>query len=93
MHFVTDAHSVSVPDLVRAIARTLHAPVQLRSVPASLLALGGRITGRSALVQRLVSSLEVDSTSFTRATGWMPAYTLSEGLEATARWWRLRHAI
>jgi UDP-N-acetyl-alpha-D-quinovosamine dehydrogenase len=93
VHFVADANPVSVPDLARAIGHVLGVPVQLRSVPVRLLEFGGRITGRSALVQRLVSSLEVDSSSFTLATGWLPAYTLWEGLSATARWWRLHHAI
>jgi nucleoside-diphosphate-sugar epimerase len=93
VHFVADAESVSVPDLLRAIATALEVPARLWPVPVPLLRLTGYLAGRGATVDRLVNSLEVDSTSFTAATGWRPRQTLSEGLAATARWWRTRHAI
>jgi len=93
MHFVADRESVSVPDLVRAIAAALRVPVRLRSMPVPLLKVAAMVMGRSAMVERLVNSLEVDTSSFYAATGWRPRHTLAEGLEATARWWRLRHSI
>ena len=42
--------------------------------------LGGRLIGQSAKVTRLVGTLEVDTSSFTAATGWRPRNTLAEGL-------------
>jgi nucleoside-diphosphate-sugar epimerase len=45
------------------------------------------------MVDRLTDSLEVDSSSFFAATGWRGRHTLAEGLAATARWWRIRHAL
>jgi UDP-glucose 4-epimerase len=93
VHFVTDAESVSVPALVTAVGKALGTPVRLKAVPVRLLALAGQVTGRRALIERLVGTLEADSTSFIAATGWRPRYSLAEGLDATARWWRLRHSI
>jgi UDP-glucose 4-epimerase len=61
--------------------------------PVPLLRVAGLLSGRRAMVDRLVHSLEVDPISFAAATGWQPQHTLEEGLVVTARWWRLRHAI
>ncbi len=93
VHFVTDAESVSVPALVTAVGAALGVPVRLKAVPVRLLAFAGQITGRRALIERLVGTLEADPTSFIDATGWRPRHSLAEGLDATARWWRLRHSI
>ncbi len=93
VHFVADRESVSVPDLVRAIAAALGVPARLRTIPVPLLKLAAIAAGRGAMVERLVNSLEVDASSFCAATGWRPRHSLAEGLEATARWWRIRHAI
>ncbi len=92
-HFVADAKSVSTPDLVRAIAAALHEPVRLLRVPVPLLRIIGAATGRSAQIARLTGSLEVDASSFRRATGWAPRHALEAGLAATAAWWRTRHSI
>lgn len=93
VHFVADAESVSVPELVTEAAAALGVPARLTPIPVPLLQFGGWVLGRRALVERLVGSLEVDTSSFTAATGWLPRHTLAEGLTATARWWRTRHAI
>ena len=93
VHFIADAESVSVPDLTRAIAASLGVEARLRAVPVLLLRLAGFLSGRRATIERLTSSLEVDTSSFSTATGWRPRYSLAHGLVATARWWRLRHAI
>ena len=62
-------------------------------VPVPLLVLAGRLAGRGDAIRRLVTALEVDASGFRAATGWVPAATLEEGLAATARWWRRRHAL
>lgn len=92
-HFVADAGSVAVPELVRALGAALGEPVRLPRVPVFLLEILARSAGRGAAVQRLTRSLEVDAASFTEATGWRPRCPMAEGLAATAQWWRARHAI
>jgi hypothetical protein len=65
---------------------------RVAKVPPWLLALAAAATGRSALLRRTVSSLEVDASPLVRRIGG-PPFTLDQGLAATAAWWRLRHAI
>lgn len=72
VHLIADARPVSTPDLVRAIAAALGVAPRLVPVPPAVLRIAGALTGRTALADRLTRSLEVDSTSFTRATGWRP---------------------
>jgi UDP-glucose 4-epimerase len=93
VHFLADAESIAVPDLVRAIAASLGVDARLHALPVPLLRLAGLLTGRSATIERLADSLEVDTSSFAAATGWTPRHSLAHGLAATARWWRLRHSI
>jgi nucleoside-diphosphate-sugar epimerase len=93
VHFVADEENVSVPELTRAIAASLGVDARLRRVPVPLLRLAGMLSGRRATIDRLTSSLEVDTSSFMAATGWRPRHSLAHGLVATARWWRLRHSI
>lgn len=93
IHCLADAKSVTVPDLVRALAATLGVPPRLIAVPLPLLQLAGRLAGRGAAVSRLTTALEVDTTSFRAATGWSPAVTLDQGLADTAGWWRNRHSL
>jgi nucleoside-diphosphate-sugar epimerase len=67
-------------------------------VPPWLLRLAGRagdavapLTGRaftSAEVGRLVDSLEVDGSRLARETGYVPPFTLADGLRATAAGYR-----
>ncbi len=72
VHLIADAEPVSTPELVRAIAAALGVVPRLVSVPVSLLRAAGALAGRSEEVARLVSSLEADTSSFTRVTGWRP---------------------
>lgn len=71
-HFLADADSVSTPALVRAIAAALGVIPRLLPVPVPLLRVAGALCGRRAAIARLTESLEVDTTSFERATGWRP---------------------
>jgi len=80
-YFVADAESVSSPQLVRAIARALGRPPRLVPLPVGLLRLGARLTGRTAAIQRLTASLEVDTTSLQHATTWRPrSFHLERGI-------------
>jgi nucleoside-diphosphate-sugar epimerase len=72
VHLIADAGAVSTPDLVRAIACALGVEPRLLPVPVGVLRLAGVAAGRTTLIDRLTRSLEVDTTSFTRATGWRP---------------------
>jgi UDP-glucose 4-epimerase len=93
VYYVADEPSVAVDELVRAIGAALGVPARLLRVPVPVLRLIGGLVGRRGAVDRLTTPLEVDPLPFARATGWTPPHTLADGLAATARWWRSRHAL
>lgn len=70
IHFVADAGYVSTPGLVRAIATALGVAPRLVSVPVFALRIAGALSRRGEVIARLTESLEVDTSSLSRATGW-----------------------
>ena len=88
---VTDGRDLSVSELARALATQLHAPARLIPVPVGLLSLAGRLTGRSAQVDRLIGELRLDSSHIRERLCWYPPYTVEHGLLETAAWYRSTH--
>ncbi|MBN3808165.1 NAD-dependent epimerase/dehydratase family protein [Paraburkholderia sp. Ac-20347] len=88
---VTDGQDLSVSELARILARHLHVPARLVRVPPEMLRLAGRLTGRSAQVERLVGELRVDSGRIRSVLGWSAPYTAEQGLRETASWFRATH--
>ncbi|RDJ98733.1 UDP-glucose 4-epimerase family protein [Paraburkholderia lacunae] len=88
---VTDGRDLSVAELARALATQLHAPARLVPVPVGLLRLAGRLTGRSAQIDRLVGELRLDSSHICECLGWYPPHTVEHGLLETAAWYRSTH--
>lgn len=66
--------------LVREIARALGVAPRLFPVPPSLLRFAGACAGRAAAVERLVGSLEADTSAFRGRFAWTPPRTLAEEL-------------
>ncbi len=85
-YLVNDNGDVSTPQLIRDIARMMNRPARLWPVPPTLLRLAGRITGKSSEVDRLVRSLQIDSTKIRNELGWSPPYSTMQGLTETAEW-------
>jgi UDP-glucose 4-epimerase len=79
----SDQHDLSTPDLVRAIAAAMDRPARLFPFPTPVLRLAARIAGQSRTVERLVGTLQVDSSKATRLLGWAPAVPVQEGLART----------
>jgi nucleoside-diphosphate-sugar epimerase len=79
-YLLADTEAVSTPALVRAIAAALGTNARLLPVPPALLRAAGLVTGRRAAVERLTSSLEIDSAAFALAANWQARQTLAEGL-------------
>lgn len=88
---VTDGRDLSVSELARSLATQLHAPARLIPVPVGLLSLAGRLSGRSAQVDRLIGELRLDSSHIRECLGWYPPYTVEHGLLETAAWYRSTH--
>jgi nucleoside-diphosphate-sugar epimerase len=83
-----DGPAVSTPELIRRMGRALDRPVKMPAVSESWLRLAGRVSGRSAAVERLLGSLEVDDSPTRDLLDWRETVTADEGLRRTADWFR-----
>ena len=88
---VADSASPTVAELARSLAKHLQKTARLLPVPPALLRLAGRLTGRSAQVDRLIGALQLDTARIRTTLGWQPPYSTDEGLAETARWYRSTH--
>ncbi|EEA00980.1 NAD-dependent epimerase/dehydratase [Burkholderia sp. H160] len=88
---VTDGRDLSVPELARLLATQLNVPARLVPVPVGALRLAGRLTGRSAQIDRLVGELCVDSSHIRECLNWYPPHTVEHGLLETTAWYRSTH--
>lgn len=84
---VSDGEDVSTPELIRRIADAMGRPSRMFRCPPSLLSATASIIGKSEEVRRLLGSLVLDSTKFRSETGWIPRYTMSQGLGETIESW------
>ncbi|HTH59861.1 MAG TPA: NAD-dependent epimerase/dehydratase family protein [Paraburkholderia sp.] len=90
---LADDVAPTVAELLRSIGRHLGRPARLVPVPMPLLGLAGRLTGRTAQIERLTASLVIDSSAIRRQLpDWHPPYTLDDGLQATTAWYRALRA-
>ena len=88
---VADGRDVAVKELAAMLAQYLGAPRRLLPVPAGWLRFAGRMTGRTAVIDRLVGELRLDSSHIREAIGWQPPYAIEQGLQKTAAWYRSTH--
>lgn len=83
---LSDGEDVSTSCLIRRLAWSLGKRARLVPFPPALMRAMGHISGRSAAVERILGSLEVDSSKIRCTLGWQAPYTLEEGLKETVRW-------
>jgi nucleoside-diphosphate-sugar epimerase len=86
---VSDGEDVATPELLRKLGAALGHPARLFPCQPILLRLTGRLLGKSEQIERLLGSLQVDSSKIRRELGWRPPYTLQQGLQATTEWYQL----
>lgn len=81
-YFVADARAVSTTELVEEIARALRVAPRLFAVPDGVLRTVGACAGRAGAIERLIGSLEIDTSAFRSRFGWTPPLSLAQGLAA-----------
>jgi nucleoside-diphosphate-sugar epimerase len=86
---VRDGRELATRELVARLARLMERPALLLPVPPRAMRWAGRLTGRSADVERLVSSFSVSSHKIQSRLGWSPPFDEDQGLAATVAWYRL----
>lgn len=91
IYLVSDGEDISTPDLLRQLGEGMGHPARLLPCPPRLLEVVGAMAGKSAQVQRLLGSLQIDSGKIRRELNWTPPYSLQQGLQATAQWYRDTH--
>jgi nucleoside-diphosphate-sugar epimerase len=95
-YFVSDADDLSTPELVQAVAIALARPARLFSMPMPVLRLTAILADGlrpilplpfgSELLDRLTESLAVSNRRISTEAAYVPAYTVREGMAATAEW-------
>jgi nucleoside-diphosphate-sugar epimerase len=81
-YFLADAAPVSTPDIVRAMALAMRAPVRLVHLPIALLRVGAMCVGHAERAERMMDSLEVDTSAFRTRFGWTPPVPFAQGMAA-----------
>jgi nucleoside-diphosphate-sugar epimerase len=88
IYLVSDGEDVSSPELIRRIATALGRSARLAPFPLFLMRFAGKLIGKSSSLDRLLGSLSVDSSKIRRELGWTPPYTMAQGLQETADWYK-----
>lgn len=78
IYLVSDNEDVSTPELIQKLAVAMNKPARLISIKPSWLKFVGKITGKQEAVQRLLSSLQIETSKIRDELGWIPAYTMEE---------------
>jgi len=91
VYHVTDGEDLTVPEMIRALARAFGKPARLLPVPPLWLHALGKLTGRSAQIDRLASPLRMDSNRLRTGLGWTPPASVADGIERTVRAYQEAH--
>jgi nucleoside-diphosphate-sugar epimerase len=82
-YLVSDVQDISTPDLLRKLSSAMGKPAKLLPCSSALIRLAGRLLRKSDQIDKLVGSLQVDSSKIRHELGWEPLFSLDEGLKAT----------
>ena len=80
---VSDGQDLSTPELIRAIASSLHKSPMLIPIPTALLKLAATTAGKRNAYDRLCGSLTVDIALTKQKLSWTPPFTVQDSLQRT----------
>ena len=89
-YLVRDGEDLSTPELVRRLSLAMESSVCLWPCPTSLLYWMGQAAGKRGVIDRLVGSLQVNSSKIQTELDWHPPFSVDAGLSETAAWFRAR---
>ncbi len=90
---VSDNEAVSTPELLRMLAAGLNKRAMLFYFPKNLLKLGACLSARSKDIERLISSLVIDSSKAGEKLGWKPPVSLNEGIVSVTKWYLCKRRV
>jgi nucleoside-diphosphate-sugar epimerase len=85
-YLISDGEDLSTPELIRRLSRAMGVTARLWPFPVPLLRWMGQLAGQKGAVDRLLGSLQVDSSKIGRELGWHPSVSVDQGLAETAAW-------
>lgn len=80
---VSDNDDVSTSRLLRIVAKAMGKANRMLPVPMSWLNLAAWLIGKPQVAQRLCGNLQVDISHTMDTLGWMPPYSLEDGVKKT----------
>jgi len=86
---VADGEDVSTPELIRRIGAALGKVPRIFPFPVPALRIVALMTGRSKTLEKLIGDASVDMSAL-RDLGWKPPFSMQQGLQSTAAWYRDR---
>lgn len=81
---VSDGHDISTTELLKKIATALGKKAYLIPVPENVLAFILKCLGKGAMAERLIGSLQVDSSKARQQLDWKPIISMDEQLKKIA---------
>ncbi|MGQ0663073.1 MAG: NAD-dependent epimerase/dehydratase family protein [Pseudomonadota bacterium] len=90
---IGDGEDLSTSELVKRLREALGRPARLFAAPAASLRLAGAIAGRGEAAWRLTGSLALDPSSWCATLAWTPPFSVREGLDATAAWYKENRSL
>lgn len=87
-YLVSDGQDVSTAELIRMMADALACKARLFYFPTSWMRALAFLIGRGDKVSRLLGYLQVSNTKIQGELGWIPRYSIEEGLRITTDWFR-----
>jgi len=84
-YLVSDGEDVATSDLLRKLAVAMGKKSRLFSCPVILLKLAATLVRKSDQAGRLLGSLQVDSSKIRSELGWVPPFSMDDGLKATVK--------
>ncbi len=82
---VSDNDDLSLADFIKGLSHAMGKKALLLPFPKFIFELAGKLTGKSAVVERLVGSLQVDITYTCKTLNWIPPYTVEDGFKETVK--------
>jgi nucleoside-diphosphate-sugar epimerase len=86
LFLISDGEDVSTAELLRKVARGYGVNPRLVPLPVKLIRILSRLSGRRAVADRLLSSLQVDSSKARALLGWTPIVSMDEQLQEMVRY-------
>lgn len=87
LFLAADGEDLSTPRLLRILGRALGKEARLFTFPPRLVRWAATLAGRRQELDKLTSSLQVNSEFTRRTLGWRPITPVREGLERMAHWY------